>query len=482
MIVLRLCDRLLGLVSTLVLARLLVPSDFGLIAMAMSFIALIELASAFSFEIALIQRADPARAHYDTAWTLNLGFALFCALTTAALSPFAAHFYSEPRLVGVMAALAAGWAVQGFENIGIVNFRRRMDFSSEFKFMFAKRIAGFLVTIVLAFSFRSYWALIAGQLTGRLVGVALSYVMEPFRPRLSLAARSDLFSFSGWMFITNMMAFGLLRLPHFLIGRVEGAAALGFYTIASEFARLPSSELSAPINRAVLPGLSRLTEDRPAFWRVFTDVIGMTIALTLPASIGLAMVAGLLVQVVLGPQWTAAAPILAVLAVSGAIEVIMANNGTVYLAMGKPRLPAMLCGVKLAVLIGTAAVLVPDSGLMGMAVSELIASVFAVILSVVVMMKVVEIPLVGVVRAVWRPFVASALMGACLWALHGFAGEQTSNSPLTLLGAIGVGAVGYVASLFILWWLSGRPAGAEATVVARARLLLAHLLPGLARG
>jgi lipopolysaccharide exporter len=73
MVFMRLCDRMLGLVSTLVLARLLVPSDFGLVAMAMSFITLIELAGAFSFEVALIQRADPTRAHYDTAWTLNLG-------------------------------------------------------------------------------------------------------------------------------------------------------------------------------------------------------------------------------------------------------------------------------------------------------------------------------------------------------------------------------------------------------------------------
>ena len=205
MILLRLCDRTLGLVSTLILARLLVPADFGLIAMAMSFIALIELAGAFSFEIALIQHPDPSREHYDTVWTLNLAFALGCAGLTAALASVAARFYAEPRLSLVMFVLSVGWIVQGLENIGIVNFRRRMDFSREFAFMFGKRIVGFVVTLTLAYALRSYWALIVGQLSIRFTGLVLSYAMEPFRPRLSVARRRELFSFSGWMLVSNIM-------------------------------------------------------------------------------------------------------------------------------------------------------------------------------------------------------------------------------------------------------------------------------------
>src|SRR5262245_59379519 len=123
MVLWRVCDRLLGLLSTLVLARVLVPADFGLVAMAMSFIALIELASAFSFELALIQRREVERAHYDTAWTLNVAFGLLCGALIALSAPLAAAFYAEPRLIEVMWVLAATWALQGFENIGVVNFR-----------------------------------------------------------------------------------------------------------------------------------------------------------------------------------------------------------------------------------------------------------------------------------------------------------------------------------------------------------------------
>ena len=475
MILLRLCDRTLGLVSTLILARLLVPADFGLIAMAMSFIALIELAGAFSFEIALIQHPDPSREHYDTVWTLNLAFALGCAGLTAALALVAARFYDEPRLSLVMFVLSVGWIVQGLENIGIVNFRRRMDFSREFAFMFGKRIVGFVVTLTLAYALRSYWALIVGQLSIRFTGLVLSYAMEPFRPRLSVARRRELFSFSGWMLVSNIMGFGLARLPHFLIGRWEGSAALGNYTIASEFARLPSTELSAPINRAVFPGLARLTKDRDgAFGKLFSEVMGITVALTFPASIGLALVARPLVDVVLGAQWGAAAQIMTVLAVSGAIEVIAANTGIAYLAMGKTHVGAALGSLKLVVLGIVAVLLVPRMGILGMALAELGASALTILVSCAMLMKILHYPASRLLSSLWRPFLASTAMGWALVAMVGppWALPGTPGTPGLLLGAIAVGAVAYVSALLGLWWMAGRPTGAESALLGRLRAMV----------
>src|SRR4030095_15719268 len=127
MVLVLLFDRSVGILSTTILARLLVPADFGLVAMAMSVITIIELASAFSFEIALIQKHDPQREHFDTAWTLNILIALGGGLVTAARAHPAAAFYGDPRLVHVMYCIGAGWTVSGFENPGIANFRRRMD-------------------------------------------------------------------------------------------------------------------------------------------------------------------------------------------------------------------------------------------------------------------------------------------------------------------------------------------------------------------
>jgi O-antigen/teichoic acid export membrane protein len=470
MIFMRLCDRLLGLVSTLILARLLLPSDFGLVAMAMSFIALIELAGAFSFEVALIQRAEPTRAHYDTAWTMNLGFALMCAAITALMGPVAAVFYDEPRLTLLMALLAIGWAISGFENIGVVNFRRQMNFAREFQFMFGKRLAGFVVTLVLAFLWRSYWALVVGQTTVRCVGVLLSFLMEPYRPRLSIAARRDLLSFSGWLLVNNALNFALSRFPHFLVGKVSGPGALGIYTVSTEFARLPSTELSAPINRAAFAGLARLTHDPAELNRIFAQVVGASFALTLPASVGLAMISSQLVQVILGANWSDAAPVLAIVALAGAIEGVSANFYVAFLVSGKPRLLAGFYAFRLAMLVAFAALLVPSRGILGMALAELSGASLSVFVGLIALLRVMSISLRDLASAMWRTLFASAIMAGALHAMFGLPHDapEAPHTSWVLLLSVGTGAATYVAALFALWWISGRPVGAESVVLSRA--------------
>jgi O-antigen/teichoic acid export membrane protein len=469
MIFMRLCDRTLGLFSTLVLARLLLPTDFGLVAMAMSFIALIELAGAFSFEVALIQRADPTRAHYDTAWTLNLGFALMCASITALMGPVAAVFYKEPRLTLLMAVLAIGWAVSGLENIGIVNFRRRMDFAREFQFMFGRRLAGFVVTLILAYLWRSYWALVVGQTTMRCVGVALSYWMEPYRPRLSVAARKDLFSFSGWLLVNNALNFAISRFPHFLLGRVSGPGALGTYTIASEFARLPSTELSAPINRAAFAGLSRLADDPTELHRTFAQVVGASFALTLPASVGLAMISNPLIHVILGANWAAAAPVLAIVALAGAIEGISANFYVAFLVMGRSRLLAGYYAFRLVALVGFAALLVPSHGILGMALAELLGAGLSALVGLGALLRVMSMSLRDLALVLWRTLLASAVMALVLNTLFDLPDHaSTEHSPAVLIASVATGFIVYIAASVALWWMSGRPPGAESWAIERA--------------
>ncbi len=115
MVLLRLSDRAIGLISTVVLARLLMPGDFGLIAIAAAVIGMLEILGAVGLDVALIQRADARREHFDTAWTFHVLFGLFAALVVAGIARPVASFYEDPRLVGVMLMLAATSALQAFE-------------------------------------------------------------------------------------------------------------------------------------------------------------------------------------------------------------------------------------------------------------------------------------------------------------------------------------------------------------------------------
>ncbi len=470
MLLFKLADRSLGFVSILILARLLVPADFGLVAMAMSAIAIIELASAFSFEVALIQREHPTREYYDTAWTLNVALGTACALATVGLAYPAALFYGEPRLTPVMLVLAGGWIVQSFENIGTVNFRRDMDFSREFRFLASKRVIAFVVTLSLALLMGSYWALVIGTVVARVSGVVLSYTMQPFRPRFCLGKSRELFSFSGWMLLNNGLSVALGRISHIIIGRVHGPGALGLYTVGSEIAYLPATELTAPINRAVFPGYARMAADLKTLSDGFISVIAVILAIVVPASVGVAVMAGPLVQLLLGEGWLGAIPVIQILALCGAIQAMMSNNMMAYLAMGKVHLPLLVQMVRIAVLLPALAVLSRELGVEGVAYAELIASVVSFAVSYPLLSRTLGISSRVYLANLWRPVGAAAVMGFMVHALvrELAIGPGAFGAFRQLIIGIPAGLGVYVIVLWALWTASGRPRGAETYLLDRA--------------
>jgi lipopolysaccharide exporter len=469
MVLFKLADRALGLISVVILARLLVPADFGLVAMAMTIIAFIDIATTLSFDIALIQKPDPTRAHYDTAWTLNIALGVGCALVIAALAYPAALFYNEPRLTAVMLALAAGWLLQGFENIGVVNFRREMNFAREFRFMASKRIVGFVVTLTLALTLQSYWALIAGTVVSRFAGVLLSYVMQPFRPRFSLAESKELFSFSSWLLMNNILGATLANIPLFFIGRVNGPQQLGLYTVGHEIAFLPSTELIAPINRAVLPGYSRMATNLETLREGFVEVIAVILMIALPASFGLAAIAEPLVKVVLGDKWLGTIPIIQILAFGGAIAAMHSNNYAAYIALGQQRVLVLMMTAHLLVVVPLMFFLGGKFGILGVAYAELIASMGSLAMGYPVLFKTLKISISSYIRKIWRPLLAAGVMGLTVSSLVREATEgAVALAPgWQLAMLIPAGAAIYIATLAVLWLAAGRPIGAETVALAR---------------
>jgi PST family polysaccharide transporter len=463
----RVVDRSLGFISMLVLARLLLPADFGLIAMANSVVAVVELASAFSFEIALIQKAKPERRHFDTAWTLNVLLGAICALGIALLSYPTAAFYGETRLIPVMFVSAATLLLGSAENIGVVEFRRSMNFQSEFHLLAMKRVLGFVVTIVAAFLLRTYWALLAGIVAGRFFGVVLSYTMQPYRPRFALSAWRELLGFSQWMLFNNAILVGIVRIPHFVVGKLQGPQALGLYVIGSEIGELPISELAAPVNRAALPGYARLVDDRERLKATFLDVGSAVLLLALPAAIGLAVVAEPLVRVVLGEKWLDAVPIVQVLAAAGVLIAAVANNGSACVALGEPLLAAWFSFVRLVVLAVAIGVLVPKNGVLGAAWAELLGSAACLAVSYVLAFRLLKLRWREYAAQNWRLVVASLAMGLVVRTLIDSIGSSDMAVTQLLLGVL-AGAAVYVLLLLTLWHLSGRPQGAEYHVLSRA--------------
>lgn len=485
----KLIDRSIGLLSTIVLARVLAPEDFGLVAMAMVLVGALELLISFSFDVVLIQNPKAGRDQFDTAWTLNLVFTAACALLLAALAHGAAGFYGEARLEMVIYLLAGGFALQGLANIGPVTFRRDMQFDREFKFLLGKRLSTFLITIPAALYFRNYWALIIGQVAAIALSVALSYVMSNYRPRLSLRARGELFHSSKWLVLNNIFQFLNNSAAQFVIGRMSGTQALGVYAIASEIATLPTTELVAPINRAAFPGYAKAAGDLEQLRVSFLKVISSIALFALPAGVGIVAVADLLVPAVLGWQWMAAVPLIQILAVYGVIQALQTNISYVYLALGKLRLVTAINAVQFLILV---ALMIPGLlryGVTGAAWAFLGTKVLMIPVNQVLIARCLGLGPSSFAAHLVRPLAAALAMLACVLLIKANLALRpvTLDYVLALLLCAASGALAYVLVLYALWRGAGRPEGAERYAFEKLQATLARAgvridLVGQARG
>ena len=466
----------LGIVSTLVLVRLLSPADFGLVALAAAVVAGLELIKTFGFDVALIQDQAAGREKFNTAWTINLGFSLGLALFLLFLADPASQFYSDERLRGVLYAMALSMVLQGFENNGVVNFRKDLEFHKEFVFLFIKKVAAFLVTIPLAFVFRSYWALVAGIVASSLVGTIASYVMHPFRPRLGTQQFSQLFHFSKWLVINNLLYFIRHRAADFVLGRFGGPKSVGLFSVSYEISHLVTSELVAPINRAIFPGYAKMASDPRELRLGYIQVMSVIALVAFPAATGIAATADLLVPIMLGPNWLATIPLVQVLALSGGIAILETNIGAAYLALGRPQVLTVVYTLFAATFLTCLLVFVPTEGARGAAKASLIAGLANVPLQVYLMKRTLAIDLRDVGRVFFRPLAASAGMLLLVREFVDYhkVADPEALQPLLLAASISIGVVSYVGIAMTLWLLTGRPEGPEAFVLSRVKRILAR--------
>ena len=471
MLAARLVDKVLGLLSTLFLARLLVPEDFGLVAIATAVIAFLALLANFSFEVALIQHPAPNRGHYDTVWTIGLIFGVAIALVLIAISYPLASFYNEPRLVAIMPVLALSALLGQLHNVGCVDFSRNLQFHKEFLLSLYRRILTVPITIALAYWLRDYWALIWGAAVTAAVGTLLTYAMHPFRPRWSLAYKAELFGFSKWLFLSNLLQFVYLRAGDFIIGKLRGAYELGLFTMANEFGSLPATELVAPINRAAFPGYSRLASDRANLIEVYLRVMGLIALVALPVGVGIALTAEIFVPLLLGSKWVGAIPLLQLMALAGAIVALWSNTSYVFLAIGRPGRVTMLSGFQATTtvmfLIGF--LLLDMQNGVGWAI--LAAAVAFAASNLYVSHVDLKIGWRNAFAALYRPAIGcAALVISVVWIQALLGPPAALVEELLALGlSIAVGAAGYTVAVLAAWWLSGRPAGPESYAVELMR-------------
>jgi len=474
----RIATRLLGMISTLTLVRLLLPADFGLVALSTSFQQSIEAFVILGVEDAVVREKAPTRDVYDTGFTLNVLRSILTAVIVLALAVPAGRFFAEPRLGNILIALAAGTLVEGFTNIGIVDFRRDFAFNKEFQLWLLPRLIGIGLTLASAFTWRSYWALVIGILASRILRVVFSYHMHPHRPRFTLRAWRRLISYSTWSWALNLVGLVRDRSDAILIGRMLGPTQVGIYSVGAEVAALPTTELIEPFGRVAFSGFAAARDAEMAPAEAYLRLIAAMSLLTLPAAAGIALVADPLVNLAFGTLWASAVPLIQILALAGVPMVFGVIGATLFAVHALlPQIFSIGLGsvlLRVALLI----VFIDRFGLYGAAIAAAIAICVEQSLYVALTMRQIALKLAELVNVTWRVLLATAAMAAVLLRT-GLTEHAAGASPAALthqlaLG-VAVGAAVYATVLLTAWLAAGRPPGAETDLLAFARRMLSRL-------
>lgn len=485
----RVIVRIMGFFSTLILARLLTPADFGLVALGLSFSTGLDAFSYFGVQDALIREKTISKKMYDTAATLNLARGVVTAGLIAAIAYPASVYLDEPRLVTVIAALGLGVLVSTFENMGLLDFRRNLNFRAEFVLTIVPRIAGTICVIGIAAATHSYWALIVSTLVMRSSRSVLSYFMHPYRPAFSLESWRMIAGFSFWTWAMGVAVLVRDRSDSIIVGRLLGTAEVGFFSLASEVATLPTSELVEPLTHVLFPSFSAVRNLGGDVGEPYMRAIALAFMATVPAGLGVSLIAQPLVLLLLGPTWILAVPLVQIIAFAGILKVITAISTTAFRADGIPKTTFFVTCIAAGLRIGLVVLLAIRFGLVGAAVGTVIAVTLEEIAFLIVGFRRYGITSLDLLRNTWRILLASAAMALVLYAAGlgwSDAGPDIDSILSRLLAACLLGAVTYCGVLAAGWWAVGRPAGAESYAVgvivpalnrAATRLGLAGIAP-----
>lgn len=325
---------------SILLARLLAPEDFGVIAMLYVFIGLAGLFIDSGFSSALIQRQDTTHTDESTVFFFNLGMGALMALALCAAAPWIATFFELPILQNLTYVMALNLFIGAFGSIHNTLLTKTLNFKTIMKVGGVATFCSGLLAIAMAWWGFGVWSLAWQTLLSSLITVSLLWWWHPWRPHweFSLLSLSRLFRFGGFLMLSGLLDTVYTRLYAVLIGKFFSARELGYYTRAESTQQLPVSILTGVLNRVAFPVFSEAAVDPQRLARGLRKVLVAIMLLNIPAMLGLAVVAEPLVVTLFGAKWLPCVPFLQVLCLAGVLWPLHVINLNALMAQGRSDL------------------------------------------------------------------------------------------------------------------------------------------------
>jgi len=405
------CKFVLQTGSTVVLARLLTPADFGLIAMVTAVTGFAMVFRSLGLSTATVQKAEINHDQISTLFWINVGLGVLVAVIVVALAPAVAWFYDDPRLTPVTMALGVTFLFGGLTVQHQAMLLRHMRFFAMGMVEIVSMVVGVVAAIIAGVFGASYWSLVIMYVTmaaTAAVGVWTALPWLPGRPRRRSGVR-EMLGFGGNITGFNIVNYFARNADNILIGKFVGAAALGFYSKAYGLLMLPIRQIRGPINMVAIPVMSRLQQVPERFCDYYGKLVFVTAFIGMPLICLLAVCANEVIFLVLGPQWSPAAPIFQVLAVSALIQLVGHSWGVVLVALGKSRRYLNL-GLLNAIVICAAFLLGIYWGAFFVAAAYAAANAAVLFPILHIAFKGTPVSIKNFLRAVTMPFIASIVL------------------------------------------------------------------------
>jgi len=323
-------------VSLIVLARLLVPEDFGLVAMVLAVVGVAEIIREFGLSAAAMQAPELSRSQQTNLFWINLSLGLVCAVVAIGVSPLIARLYGDDRLVAVTQVLAIVFLLGGANAQFRASLSRDLKFSALTLSELGASIAGVVVALILAMLGFGYGALVGQQIVTAAVLLVLNFVQSNFRPGLPkrLVGTRKLLGFGSSVAGTQAISYIGRNADNFMIGLVWGPVSLGLYSRAFQFLMLPINQINVPMTRIALPVLSKIQGERDRFQSYIQKAQLVSAYVTTSIFAVAAGLADPLLTLLLGSEWVGIAPIFAVLAIGGVFRALNQVSYWIFLSRG----------------------------------------------------------------------------------------------------------------------------------------------------
>lgn len=401
------------LLTIVVLARLLAPDDFGLVAMALAVTAIADQFRTLGLSQAVLQRASLTWTQMDGLFWINGVVGVLLAGVIAALGPVLAAFYGRTELVPISMALAAAYVINGFAVQHQALLSRQMRFAVLARRTVVARVLASMVAVTAALLGAGYWALVLQQIASVVFSAVVVWTAVRWLPGWPRQLRETwpLLQFGAGISVASLMNTVARQADNIIIGKALGAGALGLYTRAYSLLMLPIRQMKDPIGAVVVPVLATLLPEPQRYRRVYRSALAGVAHLGVPGVAVLAVVADPLILVMLGPQWSAAVPVFQLLAVAGLCQVASATTGWLFVSSGRSgAYAAWAAAASVATVLSF--VVGVRWGIEGVAAAYAIGQLVLAGPSFVVACRGTPVILRDVVASLARPAVAAVLVGA----------------------------------------------------------------------